>query len=209
MTSLTALPEAITGEVEVEAYRSLAGRDLQYGHAYALPSGKSVARAMGEWPLRPDETALGSAGWSGETPLWLYVLSESEHRGDGERLGPVGGRIVAEVLIGIIDADPASYRSCEPGWTPAAAHTWRALRARGHADAARRPVCRGRRQHQAHRCSLAAPPGLAATDNGGVRFWTFVKGAYSRQELACQQTDRTCELGAIEGREVGARRRGR
>lgn len=116
--SLIALPQAITGEVEVEAHRSLAGRDLQRGHAYGLPSGESVARAMGETPLRPEETTLGSAGWEGETPLWLYVLSESERRGDGERLGPVGGRIVAEVLIGIIDADPDSYRSRAPGWTP-------------------------------------------------------------------------------------------
>jgi hypothetical protein len=30
----------------------------------------------------------------------------------------VGGRIVAEVLIGIIDADPESFRSRQPGWTP-------------------------------------------------------------------------------------------
>ena len=116
--SLIALPHAITGEVDIEAYRSLAGRDLQRGHAYGLPSGESVARAMGETPLSRDETALGPAGWSGDTPLWLYVLSEAEHRGDGERLGPVGGRIVAEVLIGIIDADPASYRSRQPDWTP-------------------------------------------------------------------------------------------
>jgi hypothetical protein len=48
----------------------------------------------------------------------LHVLSEAEHRGDGERLGPVGGRIVAEVSIGIIDADPASYGSRQPDWTP-------------------------------------------------------------------------------------------
>jgi Animal haem peroxidase len=116
--SLIALPEAITGEVQVEAYRSLAGRDLQRGHAYGLPSGESVARAMGETPIDPRETILGSAGWTGETPLWLYVLSEARLRGDGERLGPVGGRIVAEVLIGIIDADPASYLSREPEWTP-------------------------------------------------------------------------------------------
>ena len=116
--SLIALPQAITGEVEVEAHRSLAGRDLQRGHAYGLPSGESVARAMGETPLTPAETTLGSVGWSDETPLWLYVLNEAEHRGDGERLGPVGGRIVAEVLIGIIDADPESYRSRQPGWTP-------------------------------------------------------------------------------------------
>jgi hypothetical protein len=116
--SLIALPQAITGEVEVEAHRSLAGRDLQRGHAYGLPSGESVARAMGETPLTPAESTLGSTGWSDETPLWLYVLSEAEHRGDGERLGPVGGRIVAEVLIGIIDADAESYRSRQPGWTP-------------------------------------------------------------------------------------------
>jgi Animal haem peroxidase len=116
--SLIALPHAITGEVEVDAHRSLAGRDLQRGHAYGIPSGETVARAMGETPLTPEETGLGSAGWADETPLWLYVLSEAEHRGDGERLGPVGGRIVAEVLIGIIDADPESYRSCQPGWTP-------------------------------------------------------------------------------------------
>jgi Animal haem peroxidase len=116
--SLIALPQAITGEVEVEVYRSLAGRDLQRGHAYGLPSGESVARAMGETPLDPQETGLGSSGWSGETPLWLYVLSEAGVSGDGERLGPVGGRIVAEVLLGIIDADPASYRSREPGWAP-------------------------------------------------------------------------------------------
>jgi Animal haem peroxidase len=122
--SLIELPQAITGEVEVEAYRSLAGRDLQRGHAYGLPSGQAVARAMGEDPLSAADTALGAAGWPGETPLWVYVLRESELLGDGERLGPVGGRIVAEVLLGIIDADPASYRSLEPGWVPP-------LRARG------------------------------------------------------------------------------
>jgi Animal haem peroxidase len=118
VASLIALPQAITGEVEVEAHRSLAGRDLQRGHAYGLPSGESVARAMGETPLSPAETMLGSAGWSGETPLWLYILGEAQSMGDGERLGPVGGRIVAEVLIGIIDADPESYRSRQPDWIP-------------------------------------------------------------------------------------------
>jgi hypothetical protein len=33
-------------------------------------------------------------------------------------LGPVGGRIVGEVLVGIIDADPESFRSVDPDWTP-------------------------------------------------------------------------------------------
>jgi hypothetical protein len=38
----------------------------------------------------------------------------------------VGGRIVGEVLVGVIDADPASLRSIDPGWTPALLPTRRA-----------------------------------------------------------------------------------
>jgi Animal haem peroxidase len=116
--SLIDLPAAITGDVEVEAYQSLAGRDLERGHAYGLPSGEAVAEAMGETPLDGDPLGLRAAGWSGETPLWLYFLAESASRGRGERLGPTGGRIVAEVLIGILDADRGSYRANDPGWTP-------------------------------------------------------------------------------------------
>jgi hypothetical protein len=116
--SLIELPEAVSGEVEVDAYRSLAGRDLERGHAYGLPSGEAVAEAMGEIPLAPDENALAGSDWTGGTPLWLYVLLESAARGGGERLGPVGGRIVAEVLTGLIDADPESFRSLDPDWTP-------------------------------------------------------------------------------------------
>jgi len=37
------------------------------------------------------------------TPLWIYVLKEAEAFHDGDRLGPVGGRIVGEVLVGIAD----------------------------------------------------------------------------------------------------------
>ncbi|HZA88849.1 MAG TPA: heme peroxidase family protein [Solirubrobacterales bacterium] len=116
--SLIELPTAITGESEEHAYHSLAGRDLQRGRAYGLPSGESVARAMGEEPLSRAEVGLADFGWEAESPLWFYVLRESEARADGERLGPVGGRIVAEVLLGIIDGDPESYRAVEPDWTP-------------------------------------------------------------------------------------------
>jgi Animal haem peroxidase len=116
--SLIELPAAVTGEVEVDAYRSLAGRDLERGHAYGLPSGEDVARAMGETPLSAEESDLAAAGWDGGTPLWLYFMLESAARGEGERLGPCGGRIVAEVLTGLIDADPESYRSLELDWDP-------------------------------------------------------------------------------------------
>jgi Animal haem peroxidase len=116
--SLIELPAAITGEVELGAYHSLAGRDLARGKAYGLPSGEAVAAAMGEAPLGDDPLGLGAAGWSGETPLWLYFLAESARRGRGEQLGPCGGRIAAEVLIGILEADRSSYRANEPNWTP-------------------------------------------------------------------------------------------
>lgn len=36
----------------------------------------------------------------------------------GGRLGPVGGTIVGEVLVGIISSDLESMLSVEPDWTP-------------------------------------------------------------------------------------------
>jgi hypothetical protein len=116
--SLIGLPVAITGDVEVEAYHSLAARDLQRGAAIGLPSGEAVARAIGAEPLTRDEAGLGAFGWEGETPLWPYVLRGADVRGAGERLGEVGGRLVAEVLLGLLDADPESYRALDPNWEP-------------------------------------------------------------------------------------------
>jgi hypothetical protein len=99
-------------------YGSLAVRDLQRGQGVGLPSGEAVARRLGVEPLTAGEVGLGAAGWGPETPLWFYVLKEAEHRGGGERLGPVGGRLVGEVLVGIVDADGESYRAVDPGWRP-------------------------------------------------------------------------------------------
>jgi hypothetical protein len=107
--SLIGLPSAVTGAVSEESYRSLAVRDLLRGEATGLPSGEAVAELLGVEPV---------AGWPGGTPLWFYILQESSVRHDGDRLGPVGGRIVAEVLIGLLRADPAAYLSAGPDWTP-------------------------------------------------------------------------------------------
>jgi Animal haem peroxidase len=117
-SGLIQLPRAVTGDVEVHAYHSLAGRDLQRGYALGLPSGEELSRAMGIDPITPEQAGLRDLGWTSETPLWLYFLKEAEATADGQRLGPAGGRIVAEVLLGIVDADPASYRSVDPGWQP-------------------------------------------------------------------------------------------
>ena len=114
--SLIRLPESITGTVEVGAYRSLASRDLQRGMGTALPSGEAVAHAVGVLPLTRQELALGD--WPDETPLWLYILREAAVRGGGDRLGDVGGRIVGEVIVGIIRRDPESYLANDPSWRP-------------------------------------------------------------------------------------------
>ena len=43
------------------------------------------------------------------TPLWFYVLRESEIQENGVKLGTVGGRIVAETLIGLLQVDGNSH----------------------------------------------------------------------------------------------------
>ena len=58
---------------------------------------------MGVKPLSKDELKLGHLLEPGARvlqapPLWYYVLCEATARCGGSHLGPVGGRIVAEVL---------------------------------------------------------------------------------------------------------------
>lgn len=51
------------------------------------------------------------------TPLWLYVLKESSERSCGNCLGPVGSRIVMEVVHGVLDHSPHSILH-EKKWAP-------------------------------------------------------------------------------------------
>jgi hypothetical protein len=92
------------------AGRSMALVDMLRGKALGLPSGEAVAAAMG--------TSRSDLGLSGKTPLWYYLLREAEVATDGLRLGPTAATIVAEVLVGLLSADPASYLRVAPGWTP-------------------------------------------------------------------------------------------
>ena len=116
--ALIELPVAVTGECEIEDYHSLAVRDLQRGQGVGLSSGEAVARHIGVAPLTPEQVGIASTGWKGETPLWYYVLREADACTGGHRLGPVGGRIVAEVLVGLIDADTTSFRKSGSEWRP-------------------------------------------------------------------------------------------
>jgi hypothetical protein len=116
--SLIALPTQISGSQPGTDYASLANRDLQRGHAVGLASGEAVAHRLGVPALSAEQVGLAELGWVGETPLWFYILKAAAALHDGDQLGPVGGRIVGEVLVGIIDSDPESFRSVEPDWAP-------------------------------------------------------------------------------------------
>lgn len=103
----------------------LAVRNLLRGYLLRIPTGQAVARAMGVTPLTAAELeaaggeaqadVLREAGFLEQTPLWYYVLAEAAHGGQG-RLGPVGGAIVAEVLIELVRRSEDSILAL-PGWT--------------------------------------------------------------------------------------------
>ncbi len=113
-TALAGSLFALPGE-QAEA-ASLALRNLRAGVRLGLPSGQAVAEYMRVRPLSDDELAPCPPGGA---PLWYYVLREAFVLGNGgQHLGPVGGRIVAETLLGLLRGDPASYYSSQPTWTP-------------------------------------------------------------------------------------------
>ena len=86
-----------------------------------LPSGQHIAQEMGISALTSAELAELQpicTSFVQSTPLFYYILKEAELREDGLRLGPVAGRIVAEVFIGLLQLDPDSYFSVQPNWVP-------------------------------------------------------------------------------------------
>ena len=79
-----------------------------------------------------DPTLNLPAVFKGHCPLWTYILAEAmQYQEDvvvpvqehvtikTPRLGPVGGRIVAEVFLGLMFGDPNSLLSQQPQWQPA------------------------------------------------------------------------------------------
>lgn len=98
---------------------SLASRNLVRNLTMKVPSGQRVARAMQVPELhRSDLADLDQLDLDRRTPLWFYVLREADVVADGQHLGPVGGRIVGEVIHGLIEGDSSSYLSQDPDWTP-------------------------------------------------------------------------------------------
>jgi hypothetical protein len=128
---LGALPDSVAkaetlfAGIPASKAKSLAVRNLLRGRALGIPAGQDVARAMGITPLS-DQQLIGDVTLSaaarkdltGQAPLWFYVLKEAQVVNDGKHLGAVGGRIVAEVLIGLLSGDPLSWLSVNPTWRP-------------------------------------------------------------------------------------------
>jgi hypothetical protein len=107
---LTELPPEIGG-----TRPSLIDRNLTRAARLLLPSGQNVARHMGADILSDADLELPGGG---PAPLWYYILKEASIQAGGHQLGQVGGRIVAEVFLGLLEKDPSSYLRNEPTWKP-------------------------------------------------------------------------------------------
>jgi LysM repeat protein len=115
-----------TGESLPDLAKVLSARNLLRGYMLRMPTGQAVASLLGIDPLNAAQLtqavgtdqaqALEDGGFLDRTPLWFYVLAESAHHG-GQRLGPVGSTIIAEVLIGLVRRSEDSILRA-PGWTP-------------------------------------------------------------------------------------------
>jgi hypothetical protein len=100
---------------------SLPQRNLLRHITWSLPSGQAIARAMGAPILSAgDLQDLRGLGLQLDrsTPLFFYILREAQLTAGGLTLGPVGGRIVGETLIGLLQLNRNSYLRANPRWRP-------------------------------------------------------------------------------------------
>jgi hypothetical protein len=112
------------------AMASLATRNLRRGLALGLPSGQGVAGHFSMPVMSPAALTSGlpaaevailnaNAGLLlNKTPLWYYCLREAAVLEGGNRLGPVGARIVAETFVRMLKRDPNSFLNAAGGFVP-------------------------------------------------------------------------------------------
>ena len=109
------------------------GAIASHDRPLSLPAAQPAALAHLEVAVRAGRCQGGgrhatrSRRSRGAGALWIPILdaalfttcSRAEQVADGLHLGPVGGRIVAEVLIGLLrETDSNSYLARKPKWTP-------------------------------------------------------------------------------------------
>jgi hypothetical protein len=82
--------------------------------------------------IKGNVASFGDGSFKENCPLWVYILAETKHfthKVDVKtkqglipiatpKLGSVGGRIVAEVIAGLLLKDSSSFVSLDPLWTP-------------------------------------------------------------------------------------------
>lgn len=98
---------------------SLTQRNLLRGYLLSIPVGQSIAKAMRIEPMSTSELVEGlgnsekqfmkDSNFDEKTPLWYYILQEAKVQQNGDRLGYVGSKLVAETLIGLVKGDFNSY----------------------------------------------------------------------------------------------------
>ena len=105
--ALLSLPDEIA-----KKDKNLAARNMIRGqHTFKLPSGEKMAEYMDASIINADDKIKSkNVNLEGNTPLWYYVLSEAEQY-DG-KLGPVGGGLVAGVILNML------IRSSSPALRP-------------------------------------------------------------------------------------------
>ena len=131
---LKTLPLSVAGDPPP----SLAERNLLRGLSMGLPSGQAVAFAMGLEPIADADLQVGKAtedatptnprltdlspAFTDAAPLWYYILAEAQQAFEDDstpiQLGAVGGRIVAEVFLGLLLEDKHSFLRQNPLWEP-------------------------------------------------------------------------------------------
>jgi hypothetical protein len=138
------LPRPITGETrpslaELNLLRGLklklpSGQDV--ARAMGIPVlpdeqllvGKANEDGMLPGSANRNKTIVDlSPRFAGKAPLWFYILSEAQQNAFANAdpftndtpivLGPVGGRIVGEVFVGLLFGDNQSFMS-QPDWKP-------------------------------------------------------------------------------------------
>lgn len=98
---------------------SLTQRNLLRGYLLNIPTGQAIAKAMRIEPMRHEELVkdlneeqkcvMYDSGFTAKTPLWYYVLQEAKVQQEGNRLGYVGSKLVAETIAGLVKMDQNSY----------------------------------------------------------------------------------------------------
>jgi hypothetical protein len=138
---LSVLPASVATNPNI-----LALRNLERGFRMRLPTGQTIAMAMGLDPLADSGIVIGKftgdpadvvgtidtidPAFKGNCPLWTYILAETvkttvkikttqgDRAVESRKLGPVGGRIVAETFLGLMLGDSSSYLALNPRWQP-------------------------------------------------------------------------------------------